>query len=122
MLQRLIANTLPYLPRALVATVARRYIAGSELADARRTVATLADRGFQATVDILGEDVVTDAQADQAAEGYAALIGAIPGWAGGAGGISVSLKMTALGLSLDAEAEPESPDEPVSEKCPSTRS
>ncbi len=104
MLNRLVAKTLPWMPRSLVGTVARRYIAGDDLDAARATVEGLVDQGFNATIDILGEDVETPDEADRSVAAYLELLAAIPSWRGGAERVSVSLKPTQFGLRADASA------------------
>ena len=54
-----LAGILPFIPKPLVWTVARRYIAGERLADALRLTRELEDRGRLATLDLLGEQFTT---------------------------------------------------------------
>ena len=57
LLDRAVVTLLPAVPRRVVRTLSARYIAGSELADARRVVAELNASGKLATVDVLGEEI-----------------------------------------------------------------
>jgi proline dehydrogenase len=94
------------MPRSLVGSVARRYIAGDTLADAHRTVADLAAQGFLATLDVLGEDVATADEADQSLAVYLQAVDAIAAWPERAS-VSLSLKPTQFGLRADTTATAE---------------
>ena len=59
---RLIATSLPVVPRPLVRHFADRYMAGETLADAVSTVSALNEIGAAATVDVLGEFAEIDPQ------------------------------------------------------------
>jgi len=59
MLQTLIAASLPYIPKSIVKAVASRYIAGSTLQEAVKTVQSLSLLGATSTIDVLGEFVTT---------------------------------------------------------------
>ena len=98
MLDRAIARSVRVLPRGLVARVARRYIAGEDLAAALAVVDHLRDEGCVATLDILGEHVTSAEQAAGNALAYENALDAIVG-TGLPSGISV--KLTGLGLELD---------------------
>jgi proline dehydrogenase len=103
-LSRMVARSLPYLPRGMVARVARRYIAGDDLAAARQVAEDLVRAGFHATLDVLGEDVGHPAEGDRSLQDYLDLARAIPTWQGGAERLSVSLKLTQFGLRFEPEA------------------
>ena len=94
-LERAVVRALPLAPPPLVSRVAARYVAGEELADAVRVVRELQAAGMLATVDLLGEDVTSDAQAETAVAEYVAALDEL-GAAGLAAGVSV--KLSALGL------------------------
>ena len=53
-LDRTIVRLLPAVPRPIVHKLSERYIAGSELKDARETVRRLNGEGKLATIDVLG--------------------------------------------------------------------
>ena len=54
-LNRVIANSVPCMPKSLIGRVGRRYAAGEELEDAVRVVEGLSKEGCLATVGMLGE-------------------------------------------------------------------
>jgi proline dehydrogenase len=80
--------------------LAKRFIAGESVDEAMTAVAALNAAGMSATLDFLGEDVTTRAEADRTREAYAALLVAI-----GQRGLdaNVSLKLTAMGLLFDED-------------------
>lgn len=113
-IHRWMAQAIPFIPRALLQRVSRRYVAGETLADAVACVRQLAAAGCTATVDVLGEVTQSLAQATQAADEYIALLDAlhhagrrvsdhagrrVPDHAGQRA--NVSLKPTAFGLLID---------------------
>ena len=83
----------------LARRVARRFVAGETLEEAITAVRRMNEKGITATMDVLGESVTDLAMAHQAAEAYLTLIDAIR-----TNGLqaTVSLKLTALGLDIDA--------------------
>ena len=97
---RAVASVLPAVPRSVVKRVSAPYIAGPTLDDARRTVAALNADGKRATIDVLGEEIHTAAEALAIAAAYGDVFAAI-----GADGLdaNVSVKLTGLGLKLDLE-------------------
>jgi len=101
LLDRVIARTLPAVPKSVVRRVANRYIAGETTDDALRVVARLNARGFRATLDILGEHISTMDQAHRAIEGYLNVLEEI---ARRSVDSTISIKLTQLGLKLDRQA------------------
>jgi proline dehydrogenase len=101
LLDRVIARTLPAVPKSVVRRVANRYIAGETTDDAVRVVAGLNARGFRATLDILGEHISTMEQAHRATEGYLNVLEEI---ARRRVDSTISIKLTQLGLKLDRQA------------------
>ncbi len=99
-LNALIVGTLPYVPKAIVAKVASRYIAGAHLSDAVATVRTLNAKRAMATVDVLGEDVFTEAQCAEMVRGNLAVLDAI---AAEKIDSNLSIKLTSLGLKIDKD-------------------
>jgi proline dehydrogenase len=95
---RLIATSLPAVPRPLVRHFADRYMAGETLGDAIETVRSLNALGAAATVDVLGEFVHEAAQCEAMAVQYLDTLDAIE-----REGLdsSVSIKLSALGLEID---------------------
>ena len=101
LLDRVIARTLPAVPKSIVRRVANRYIAGETTDDALRVVAGLNARGFRATLDILGEHISTMDQAHRATEDYLNVLEEI---ARRKVDSTISIKLTQLGLKLDRQA------------------
>lgn len=100
-INRLIAATLPHVPKQLVWTVSRRYIAGTTLADAERVARRLNAEGCAVTTDLLGEFITTLDQAAANRRQYLEIIAHME--AAGIRG-NYSLKPTMFGLLLDREA------------------
>jgi proline dehydrogenase len=98
-LDRIVARTLPIVPRSIVQRVSAPYIAGPELGDAGRVVAELNAAGKRATIDVLGEEIRTPAEAEAIAAAYRDVLTAIRDDDLDA---NVSIKLTALGLEVDA--------------------
>ena len=69
---------LALVPRRLLWTVARRYVAGDQLSDALAAVARLRGEGYGTILDVLGEGVETVAQAQAAAAEYQRALAALP--------------------------------------------
>src|SRR5438105_3621669 len=67
---RLIAATLPVVPRGVVRRIADRYIAGESLDDAIAVVRALNRNGAMATIDVLGEFIRTPEEAHNTATEY----------------------------------------------------
>ena len=83
-------------------TLVNRFVAGNEVADAVRTCAELSAAGLLATVDYLGEDTTDLAMAKRTAAAYIEFLVAL-GEAGLTQRVEVSIKLTALGLTLPAD-------------------
>ena len=96
----LIVKGLPLVPRAIVGRVASRYVAGEKLEDALAVVERLSAEGAMATLDLLGEEVAERSKATAAADEYVRMLDAIA-----ARGLpaNVSIKLTSLGLKIDAD-------------------
>jgi proline dehydrogenase len=97
---RIIAGSLPFIPRILVERVARPYIAGETADDAMRVASSLNQQGLRATMDLLGEHVDRMEQARHAVDTYMALLESIHQQ-----GLesTVSLKLTQFGLKLNPD-------------------
>jgi proline dehydrogenase len=97
---RIIAGSLPFIPRILVERVAKPYIAGETADDAMRVAASLNQQGFRTTMDLLGEHVERMEQAHHAVDTYVALLESIHQQ-----GLesTVSLKLTQFGLKLNPD-------------------
>ena len=95
---RLIAASLPAVPKPVVRHFADRYMAGEKRADALTTVRELNTKGASATLDVLGESVTDAAQATATADEY---VGVLDDIASAGLNANVSVKLTALGLEVD---------------------
>ena len=93
-LNTLVVKTLPFIPKPIVGTVARRYIAGETLADAMNTVRYLNSGNAMATVDVLGEDILTQDQAIDSTYHSVEVLNAIAKHSLDA---NLSVKLTSLG-------------------------
>lgn len=95
---RLVASSLPFVPKPVVRAVSRRYIAGPRLEDGLRVVRELNADGARATLDVLGEDVTERAQAEATVVEYERAVESIVEH-----GLdcNLSIKLTALGLRID---------------------
>ncbi|MFI5261369.1 MAG: proline dehydrogenase family protein [Candidatus Limnocylindrales bacterium] len=76
-----------------------RFVAGETLEQGLDALERLRDAGFRTTADVLGESVASAAMADQAVERYVRLLEGLA--ARGLEG-NVSLKLTQMGLDIDA--------------------
>ncbi len=98
LVNRLIASTIPIVPRPIIGHFSRRYIAGPNLDDAVRVVRDLNRSGVLATMDVLGEHLTRIEEAEPALAEYLRLIDRI---ASEKLDSTVSVKLTALGLEKD---------------------
>jgi proline dehydrogenase len=100
LLDRAIVRVLPAVPRRVVRRLSDRYIAGPELADAVAVVRELNAAGKKATLDVLGEEVVSAEEALAIRDEYELAMMTIE-----AEGLdaNVSVKPTGLGLAVDPE-------------------
>jgi proline dehydrogenase len=98
LLNRLVVASIPLVPLPVVRRLASRYIAGESLADAVAAVRQLMAEGACATLDVLGEDVLTREQATAARKECTAALEAMA-----REGIdsNLSIKLTSLGLKID---------------------
>jgi proline dehydrogenase len=97
---RIVAATLPAVPRVVVRRIADRYIAGESLADAMVTVRELNRTGAMATVDVLGEFIRSPDEAEATATEYERALDAIAAEQLDA---NVSVKLSALGIEIGRE-------------------
>ncbi len=82
----------------LLYPLARRYIAGEDMATALQSIDVLRRSGFLATIDILGENTSNVDQANQAKQGYLDLIQKFDPQAGP---MDLSIKLTQMGLDIN---------------------
>lgn len=98
---RFIVKILPVFPKSFIWIFSRRYIAGVDLKDALEKVESLNSQKIKATVDVLGEDIFTLEEAAEAREQVIQTIQEVSGMRLNSG---ISIKLTQLGLCIDAEA------------------
>jgi proline dehydrogenase len=99
-LNKLIVNVLPLIPKSIVGQVAKRYIAGTTLSDGIRVVKDLNANGMLTTMDLLGEDVNDDREATQVKTNILPILRAIK-----ENGLrsNMSIKPTQLGLKINKD-------------------
>ena len=90
-----IVRVLPAVPRPVVKRLSSRYIAGETVDDAMAVVRDLNAHGKTATIDVLGEEITSDAEAEGIVAEYVEVLDEIE-----RGGLdaNVSVKLTGLGL------------------------
>lgn len=91
---------LPLVPKRIVRSIAWRYVAGTQLEDAVRTVRLLNGRGYEATIDVLGENARNLHEADETVSEYLNVLDVIKNESLLS---NISVKLTHLGLRLGAE-------------------
>jgi len=96
----LVRYGMPFVPKAIVGKVAKRYVAGEEVSDAVQTIRELNDEGAMATVDVLGEEVHDQDKAELAVKQYLGLLETIESESLDS---NVSIKPTMLGLKIDEQ-------------------
>jgi proline dehydrogenase len=100
MLNRIVANTLPYFPKQFVWLFSKRYVAGENIDDGILTSRMLNQQGIVVTVDLLGEFIHTIAEAEKNKNEYLKIVDRfsseeIKG--------NFSVKPTSFGLLIDEE-------------------
>ena len=100
MLNKLLANILPYLPKKLIWIFSKRYIAGETIEDGLNACRALNKLGIEVTVDLLGEFISTIEQAEENKIKYIHIIDRFT-----SEGIigNFSLKPTMFGLLIDKD-------------------
>jgi proline dehydrogenase len=100
LINRIIAESLPLVPKSIVGYFSAPYIAGEKLQDAVDSVRRLNTLGACATIDVLGEDIHHREEASAYADQYIKLLDTIQSEKLDA---NVSLKPTQMGLKLDRD-------------------
>lgn len=95
---KLVVATMPLIPKGIVKTVARQYIAGPFLDDAVRTTQQLQNKGACSTIDVLGEFVESRIRAVNETAMATSVVEAIHT---NALKSYLSVKLTSLGLDID---------------------
>ena len=100
MLNKIIANTLPYMPKRLIWIFSKRYIAGETIEEGLKACRELNSQGIEVTVDLLGEFISTVEQAEENKNKYIEIIERFT-----SEGITgnFSLKPTMFGLLIDKD-------------------
>ncbi len=94
-----LAAILPIFPKWIARPFAAPYVAGETLDEALNIVQSLNDKGFKATMDILGEHVHSEEEAIQVRDAYLTLYDRIAELRLDS---NISLKPTHLGMEIDA--------------------
>lgn len=100
MFNTLIANSMPYMPKALVGFFAKRYVAGATPEDAFQTTLALNGEGAVGTIDLLGEFNDKIEKARQTVEMYKLVLDNIKSKNLNT---NISIKPTAFGILLNEE-------------------
>jgi proline dehydrogenase len=97
---RLIAATLPFIPKPMIRHFASPYLAGETLDDMAKTVAAVNAEGFLSAVSILGEFVTRREESTTAVEEYKQVLATINERKLDS---NIHIKVTHMGLKLDKE-------------------
>jgi proline dehydrogenase len=97
-INKLLLVALRRVPKKLVKPIAMRYIAGEGLEDAGRVVRGLNAGNMMATIDVLGEDVSTKEEAEQARKVCARVLKTVQDERLNS---NLSIKLTQFGLKID---------------------
>ena len=99
-LHKAVIAAMPLMPRPLIWRFSRRYIAGTDLADAYRVVGELNEIGCTGTIDVLGEDIDSEEQVAAALDLYRE---ALEGIRDSELRCGISVKLSELGLRFDMD-------------------
>jgi proline dehydrogenase len=97
---KIVANSVPAIPRPVVRRIAGRYMAGEKLEEAIDTIRDLSGEGCVATVDVLGESTESERDAAEKLDQYKLVLDALDEHDLESG---ISVKLTGLGLTLDED-------------------
>ena len=100
MLNKLIANILPHMPKKLVWVFSKRYIAGETLEEGILASKLLNEKGIETTIDLLGEFIETIKEAEENKNLYLEIINRVTSEKIKG---NFSLKPTMFGLLIDKE-------------------
>lgn len=100
MINTVIANMMPFMPKSLVRVFAKKYVAGKYPEDAFRLTKELNDEGAVGTVDLLGEFTEDPEKAKATVEMYKHVVDNIVSQKLGT---NISIKPTAFGALLDMD-------------------
>ena len=100
LINKSIAIIMPYLPKWFAKPFAKPYVAGEDIQSVIEIVKKLNNNGFSTTIDILGEHVHSETEANNVLNQYTKLIQSI---SKNNLDSTISIKLTHLGLSLNEE-------------------
>lgn len=100
MLNKILADALPYMPKKLIWIFSKRYIAGETIDDGLKVCRELNRQGIAVTIDLLGEFIATIEQAEENKNKYIEIIERFT--SEGING-NFSLKPTMFGLLIDKD-------------------
>jgi proline dehydrogenase len=100
LINKVLAWTLPLVPKFIVRFFSKKYIAGSSLQNALDRIKVFNARGIMATIDILGEEITSKEDALKVVDEYKEVLQAIE-----SNGLdsNISIKPTHLGLKIDKD-------------------
>ena len=99
-LDKAIANSVPYMPKSFVQRISRRYAAGQEASDAVRAARDLGGQGCLTTVGVLGESAPTERYTSERLGDYKRVVDAMEDLRDPNLDYHVTVKLTDLGLTL----------------------
>lgn len=102
-LDKAIANSVPYMLKSFVQRISRRYAAGHEASDAVRVARYLSRQGCRTTAGVLGEFVPTEQYTKERLSDYKRAVDAMEDLRDPNLDNHVTLKLTDLGLTLDED-------------------
>jgi proline dehydrogenase len=102
-LDKVIANSVPYMPKPFVQRISRRYTAGNEASDAVRVARDLSRQGCLTTVGVLGEFAPTEQYTRERLGDYKQVVDAMEDLRDPDLDYHVTVKLTDLGLTLDED-------------------
>lgn len=100
LINKLLAITLPLIPKFIVGFFSKKYIAGSTLQNAIDKIKEFNGNGMMATVDVLGEEIENAEDATNVVEEYKEVLKAIDS---NKLDSNISIKPTHLGLKIDRD-------------------
>ena len=100
LINKLLAWTLPLIPKFIVGFFSKKYIAGSKIEDAIDKIKKFNEKGIMATVDILGEEIQRKENALDVVEEYKQVLKIINEQKLDS---NISIKPTHLGLKIEKE-------------------
>jgi proline dehydrogenase len=102
-LDKVIANSVAYMPKPFVQRISRRYAAGNEASDAVRVARDLSRQGCLTTVGVLGEFAPTEQYTRERLGDYKQVVDAMEDLRDPDLDYHVTVKLTDLGLTLDED-------------------